>query len=318
MAMPTIWSLILALTLTFSAGCSTDNGEEPGDPDGSILLDKGATPDNKVDPLPTSYKVAAVQYGSGDYSKQTQSCSDDLCGLSAYIRTAAKNKAKLVVVPEYSTGQKAYEPSPKIGDKPATDSRWASGSIIKTFAKLADELEITLVFNLITEDGSTRYNTNLAVDKEGEVVARHYKFQLFAGEASKYTPGPSVNTSFFDTPAGRAGMLICADAQCVVTGLKTSTDCSAHAVTQLQTFFGKKPDLVVFSALWTVGPSNPSWYSVAVQAQIATGAKVWVVGANTTEGAGYGGGIFDPTGKEVAVSKKPTPAIMYAEIPFKK
>jgi len=316
--MPYKWSLILALALTLGAGCSTDDGDKAV-PDGAVTQDRGIVQDTKaVEPPPTSFKVAAVQYGSGDYAQALKSCTDDLCGLSAYIRVAASKKAKLVVVPEYSAGQKDYEPSPAVGDKPAKDNQWKTGSIIKTFAKLADELEITLVFNLITEEGNKRYNTNVAVNGDGKVVARHYKFQLFSGEATKYTPGSSVSSSFFDTPAGRAGMLICADAQCVVTDLNTSPDCSAHAVKKLQEFFGNKPDLVIFSALWTVGPSNPSWYSVAVQSKIASGAKVWVVGANTTEGAGYGGGIFDPSGKEVAVHKKPSPAIMYAELPLKK
>jgi hypothetical protein len=53
-----------------------------------------------------------------------------------------------------------------------------------------------------------------------------------------------------------------------------------------------------------------------VQETVAKEGQVWLVAANTTEGSGYGGGIYDPSGTPVEQVQSRTPAIVYAELPL--
>ena len=316
--------LALTLALTFAA-CSDDTDNPAADAGNGKIKDTGVvTPDKKVTPdkgKPTVLKVAAVQYGSATFAT-VPSCFDDLCGLTHYIKEAAKNGAMVVTTPEYALGafQKTYEPAPKIGDKPATAAAFKDTTITKPLAKLADEQDITLTFNVQTQDTAGKYNTLIAIDKDGKVVAFHHKFQLFGSEGKTLTPGKSNKESFFDTPAGKAGLLICADVQCIINGMTINTDCTAHSKTMLMEYFNTyKPKVVLFSAYWTVGPTNGSkmWWALTVQETVAKQGNTWVVAANTTNGAGKGGGIYKPGGAIVKQTDAATPSILYADIPLK-
>jgi len=306
------------------AGCPAGSDTEPGT-DASVAGDQGqkdaAVPDALKEPdLPpmTSYKVAAIQYAEGQHG-QVQGCTDDVCALSKLAEQAAKAGARLVVTPEYSTGQEFPEPAPKVGDNPVTDARWHKTSVVKALAKVADDLNITLVFHVITDEGDKLFGTGLAVDRYGVVVARHYKFQLY-GEKS-LTPGANLDTSFFDTPAGKAGILICADVQCAVVGGVYEPTCTASALGLLKAFIAQKPDLVVFSSHWMVGPTNAggsNWWPINVQKTMAKTAKAYLVGANVSEGPGAGGGIINPDGTVIASVTSTKPEIIYGDLPLKK
>lgn len=315
--------------LLVGLGCSDDTN--PGQ-DSGIIADKGTTQKERggADKGPaqdtkkaTHLKVAAVQYSSGDYTS-AKGCSDDLCGMGHFIKQAAIAGASIVVTPEYSQDQKVAEAAPKVGDRPCTSATWSKGSITKTLSQLADDQNITLVFNLITQEGAGTgaklYNTSVAVDKDCKVLAYHYKFELFSKESLTLTPGPSVATSFFNTPAGKAGLMICADAQCIVTGFVAGPSCTAHSVSMLKDFFiNKQPKIVLFSAFWTIG--SGTWGSMNVQkliSQVSTSSSkgVWVVGANNTYGSGRGGGIWSPGGTAVKTVVQSTPSVVYADIPI--
>ena len=311
------FALLLTLACSDDTDADTDAGVATADssaptPDKTVTPDKGKL---------TVLKVAAVQYGGGTFAT-APSCFDDLCGLTHYIKEAAKNKALVVTTPEYALGiyQKTYEPAPKIGDMPATAAAYKDTKITKTLAKLADEQNITLTFNLQTKDSAGYYNTLIAIDDTGKVVAYHHKFQLFGTEGKTLIPGKSNKESFFDTPAGKAGLLICADVQCIINGMNVNTDCTAHAKTMLMEYFNiYKPKVVLFSAYWTVGPTNGNkmWWALTVQETVAKQGNAWVVAANTTNGAGKGGGIYKPGGAIVKQTEASTPSVIYAEIPIK-
>jgi predicted amidohydrolase len=315
--------LLSLLGLWALAGCPAGSDGEPGS-DGPVAGDQGqkdaAVPDAPKEPdLPpmTSYKVAAIQYAEGQYG-QVQGCTDDVCALSKLAEEAAIAGARLVVTPEYATGQEYSEPAPKVGDNPVTDARWEEGTIIKSLARVADVLNITLVFHVITDEGDKLYGTGLAVDRYGVVVARHYKFQLY-GEKG-LTPGANLDTSFFDTPAGKTGILICADVQCAVVGGVYEPTCTASALGLLKAFIAQKPALIVFSAHWMVGPTNSTsnWWPVNVQKTMAKTAKSYLMAANVTEGPGIGGGIYNPDGTEIATVTSSKPVVVYGELPLKK
>ncbi len=319
----TLLGAVAALLL--ACACSDDIDAQAKTDAGTKQGDKGAAkPDKAVKPdkgKPTFLRVAAVQYGSASFIA-APGCFDDLCGVSHFVKIAAKNNAMVVTTPEYALGafQKTYEPVPKIGDKPAAASAYKDTKITKPLAKLADDLDITLTFNVQTQDSAGKYNTLIAVDKEGKVVAFHHKFQLFGNEKSALTAGGSNKESFFDTIAGRAGLLICADVQCIINGMNENQDCTAHSKKMLMEYFNNyKPKVVLFSAYWTVGPTNgsKSWWALSVQKKVAESGSVWVVAANTTNGAGKGGGIYKPGGAIVKQTDASTPSVIYADIPLK-
>lgn len=317
------FGLMTMLAALLTLGCSDDD-DKNGNPDGSVgqeagTTDKGPAPD-KTQPKPTKLTVGAVQYSEGDYT-HAKDCKDDICGLTYYIKEGVKQGATLIVTPEYSQALKYLsdsETAPNLGDKPATDSKWSKEKILPAFAKLADTENITLVLNLLTTAGGKYYNTSVAFDKEGKVIARHYKFELFGGEASQLTVGPDIKTSLFDTPAGKAAILICADVQCIVTKLSAGPSCSANAVTLLkELFLQKKPKIVLFSAAWTIPPGNAPWGSIEVIKQIAQN-NVWVVAAGNTRSKGPGGGVWKPGGDAVKSTTSSTPSVIVADIPIGK
>jgi len=310
-------TILLAVSLT---GCKS----APAEPDAALpppeddlavapLPDVRPAPD-KPDP---SVMVAAVQYASGQFA-EVAGCGDDLCALSALVKDAKQQGAEMAGVPEGSADQTTAELAPAIGDAPATDARWKEGSIIKTFAKLALEQKMFLVFNVVTQEGSTLYNTNLAVGPDGKVLARHYKIQLFTGEEKYFKPGTTIENSFFESPVGRTGLLICADAQCVVTDMKVTGDCSAASVALLKDFFSaeKKPDTLFFSAHWTVGGAG-IWAALNVQKKTATYGPSYLVAANHSDprNPGRGGGIYDPSGNALAQDASGKPVVLVARIP---
>lgn len=298
-------SLLLLNAGIFFNACSSDGDSTP---QSDAQVDNGAS---------SALKVAGVQYSSGDYS-HVENCDDDICGLSHFVREAATAGATIIATSEYSQDQDVSELSPAIGDNPATDARWEDGSITKSFSKLAAELNITLTFVLIVHDtedaNASLFNAAYAVGPDGSVLARHYKFQLFGSEAAQLTAGDNIVGSFFETPAGLAGLMICADAQCIVTGLTQTPDCTAHSIEMLKAYFQKEPKLIFFSAYWTVGGTS-MWAALNVQKQVAVDGAVWLIAANNTQGDGKGGAIYDPQGTQIDIHAESVPGIVYGEIP---
>lgn len=226
---------------------------------------------------PPTVKVAALNY-RGVSAKELGCPGDDACALEVLVRKVAARGAALVVAPEYGLIQFDPEPDPKVGSKPS-DAKAAPAQV--RFAKLADELDLYLVINLQTFVEKKVYNTQVAFDPTGHVVARHHKFELFEGEREVLTAGDQV--SAFDTPFGRVGLLICAD-------MYGDPDLHHRLTQELDV------DIVAISSQWTV-PVAPRWL-----AAFAHDWGVYVVGANSSVGAGGGGAVVDPSGKIVARS----------------
>jgi len=287
-------------------------------PKDNATHDKAPSPDAPL----THLKVAAIQYGKGDHTA-VSTCSSDLCGLSFFVKQAASLGAHLVVTPERPVGQKTAEPSPNLGDSPATNGTFSAAPILKTFAKLAKDLQIVLVTNLITQKGKNLFATSVAFNDQGKIVARHYKYELFGNEVTQLTAGTSLKESFFDTPAGRAGLMICADAHCIVTDFQTGPSCTSHALKMTKDYFMiYKPILVLFSAAWTIPAGGGLWGVLNVHKKLASVPNsmngVWVVGANNTQYQGFGGGVWQPGGKAVQTVVSQKPSVIYATIPVKK
>lgn len=245
-------------------------------------------------------KVAAVQYSEGYYAKVDPACSSDknpdLCAIQKLIAKAQAQGAVLVVTPENEVGQKYQELDPSIGDLPATSPDWSDGHVIKALSKQAIQQKVYVVVHLQTKKGTSKYSTQVAFDPSGKVVGKHHKFELYGGEKGYYTPGKNVDLSWFNSPAGKVGMLICAD----IYGDLRMND-------KLTRVLGTR--VVTFSTWWTVAEAT-RW-----PASYAKNWGVYVVAANRIDSAGKGGGIFDPEGKALVKHTASDPGVVIAEIP---
>lgn len=308
------------------AGCSGSDPAQPPREDAAVAAgDQGPSAlDQAVAPGPdadlTVFRVAAVQYSSGDFAL-VQGCSDDLCGVSHFLRQAADNGAHLAVLPELAIDQAEVELTPAPEDRPAADSRWQPGSILATLARLADEENLTVVVHLLTQDNpgpsADLYSTSVALDGSGTALAAHHKYELF-GES--LAVGTSLDTSFFDTPAGRAGLMICADVHCLITdlGIGVNICLTPEAIAMTKEYFLEhQPEIVLFSSLWTIPASQPIWGTIDALKKLAEAANVWVVAANNTRSAGYGGGIVRPGGEPLELVVDTKPSVVYGDLPLK-
>lgn len=154
-------------------------------------------------------RVAAVQMASGP------AVAANLSEAEALIKLAAKQGAKLVVLPEYFAilGMKDT-------DKVAVREQPGNGPIQAFLAKAAKKYGVWLVGGTVplwTHDAGKVKNTTLVFDHQGQQVARYDKIHLFGFEmgAEKYREENTIEAGdevvVFDSPFGRIGLAICYD-----------------------------------------------------------------------------------------------------------
>ena len=84
--------------------------------------------------------------------------------------------------------------------------------IIERFQRLALELEMSLVFGLAERIGDDVYNCAIFIDHQGLIRGKYHKMQFAEGYDPAWWYNRLGRTSrAFDTPFGRAGILICND-----------------------------------------------------------------------------------------------------------
>jgi predicted amidohydrolase len=84
--------------------------------------------------------------------------------------------------------------------------------VIQRFQDLAKELEMSLVFGLAERVGDDVYNSAVFVDPEGQIRGKHHKMQFAEGyDGDWWFNRLGTASRAFDTPYGRAGILICND-----------------------------------------------------------------------------------------------------------
>ena len=84
--------------------------------------------------------------------------------------------------------------------------------IIQRFQRLADELEMCLVFGFAERIGDDVFNCAVFIDHDGKIRGKYHKMQLAEGyHSSWWFNRLGRNSRAFDTPYGRCGILICND-----------------------------------------------------------------------------------------------------------
>jgi predicted amidohydrolase len=125
--------------------------------------------------------------------------------IASLLADARAQGVRLLVLPEATLGGYLanLDGHGDVSLPPALD---VDGPEVKRLAALAGDIVVTA--GLCEADGSTRYNTAVAVTGDG-VLGVHRKVHQPLGEAASYAAGERFDA--FDSPVGRLGMMICYD-----------------------------------------------------------------------------------------------------------
>jgi N-carbamoylputrescine amidase len=166
--------------------------------------------ETSVDISPQRLRVAAISF-----VPQKLDLTSNADRLEAGFREAAAGGAKLAVAPEGALD--GYVINPILGGQiPVARMNDVAITIdhplIRRFRKLADELDLCLVFGFAEKVGADVFNTAVFIDDLGEIRGKYHKMIFEEG----YHPDWWFNrlghrSRAFDTPFGRCGVLICND-----------------------------------------------------------------------------------------------------------
>jgi len=125
------------------------------------------------------------------------------------VRQAARGGAKIVCTTEcFLDGYAIADKSIPLDTYRALGEPIPDGPYYTRLARLADELDIHLVAGMLEADRALRYNAAVVIDPEGRLTGK-YRKQKLGHELARNTPGRE--SSVFDTPYGKLGVMICAD-----------------------------------------------------------------------------------------------------------
>lgn len=125
------------------------------------------------------------------------------------IRDAATGGAQLVCTTEcFLDGYAIADKSIPLDTYRALGEPIPDGTYFQKLTSLADELEIHLLAGMLEADGGDRYNTAVLIGPDGKLIGK-YRKQKLGHEAERNQAGDESRV--FDTPFGRAGVMICAD-----------------------------------------------------------------------------------------------------------
>jgi len=138
--------------------------------------------------------------------------------LEGFIREAAAKGAELVITPEF-----AIVGYPDLPEVPPEEDEYRNrediapyvetvpGPSTLYFSALARELKIFIHIGFAEVDLRTQrfYNTVVALDPSGRVVAKYRKINLYEGEHNFLEVGKRIAT--YESPFGLVGLIICAD-----------------------------------------------------------------------------------------------------------
>jgi predicted amidohydrolase len=151
-------------------------------------------------------KLSLAQLGAGTDKVH------NLALVAEHASAAADAGADLVALPEFS-----------MYDKKAVDGSFAAaaepldGAFVEGIRRLAVELHLTIVVGVVerNEQGDRPFNTLVAIDPVGTVVARYRKVHLFDSfgfrESDSITPSQSLEPVVFTVGDVTVGLMTCYD-----------------------------------------------------------------------------------------------------------
>ena len=158
----------------------------------------------------TSVKAAALSIRPKKWDKPANADK-----LEAYVREASKDSPDLVVAPEgflegYVVMHVIEEPERAADMLDLAEP--IDGPYIHRFRELSKALGICLCMGFAERIGDEVYNSAIFIDNDGEISGKYHKTQFAEGtHPDWYFNRIGKTIRAFDTPFGRAGILICND-----------------------------------------------------------------------------------------------------------
>jgi predicted amidohydrolase len=147
-------------------------------------------------------KVAAVQ----TYSHLGQS-EKNLASVLANITDAVRNGAKFVVFPECMNAGYVWEDQAHA----LSVSDTIPGEFTGAIGKLCKQHDVYVAIGMSEKDGNDVYNSVALIGPDG-LIGKYQKNFLFDFDPFYFTKG-TTGYPVFDTPIGKIGLFICADAR---------------------------------------------------------------------------------------------------------
>jgi predicted amidohydrolase len=266
-------------------------------------------------------KVAAVQCSSdlGEVAGNTKK-------LTELVKEAARNGAKIVVLPETSiTGYLSQDlktnwrlkgwpiESKFVGKDPARYAEEVPGASTTHFCKLARDLGIYLTIPFLEvdvtkgKDKPRYFNTVCLASPKGEMVAHYRKLTPWPYPEKSWATAGDRGVQTYDTEYGRVGLGICFD---------------IHSI--LEKYEGKDLWALLYPIAWVDSEHPADWFFHRLPERVKP-FKHHVIGANWSvdhkqDWRGYGFSvILSNEGKVVASAKTLYKSeIVYAELPTAK
>ena len=174
----------------------------------AALLVAGASP--RPEKSPVHVRVAAISFVPTKFDLQGNADR-----LEQAFRESKQGGAEIAVAPEGVL--EGYVVNEIIAGKfPAEKMKDVAVPIddpaIRRFQDLAVELQMSLVFGLAERIGDDVYNSAVFIDHDGRIRGKYHKMQFAEGYDDEWWFNRLGTASrAFDTPYGRAGILICND-----------------------------------------------------------------------------------------------------------
>jgi len=306
------WFALFVLACGLIVGCGEGDADrsEPPKPR-SAPADRRAAATARA--APGTVRVAAVQFLS-----KMGAPAENRRGLAEKVRQAARNGAKIVVLPEAAiagymsadlktTWQlKGRQVTAGLsGVSPRKVAETVPGESTRSFAKLAKELGIYLTVPLLEVDPKSDrfFNALVLVGPDGKLLLHYRKLNPWPWAEQGWTTPGDRGHQYVDTPFGRLALLICYDINYEPQRLKDA-----------------KIDTLLYAIAW-VDDADSTWFDKQLP-QIARESDMNIIGADWTvpqkvDWHGYGQSrIISRTGKILAkVRQDIGEEIIYAELP---
>jgi predicted amidohydrolase len=247
-------------------------------------------------PEATGVFVAVGQFGPGPNP------ADNVDAIRELVEAASENGAKIIVLPEYSSSFCGA-----LGDWVNTFAEPLTGPFVTAMRSLAAECDIALVVGLLESSDDNAdvrpFNTVVAINSSGDVMARYRKVHLFDAFGSR-------ESDWIQAGDPEESPELC-ELGGIVVGLQTCYDLRFPEVTRRLVDAGA--ELVAIPAEWLAGPKKAHHW-VALIAARAIENLVFVAAADQIAPVAVGmSRIISPLG-ETLIDMGQTVGIAMAEI----
>ncbi len=237
-------------------------------------------------------KIAAAQISCslGDIEANVKKIAD-------FAKLAKERGAELVVLPEMADTGYAMS---TIRDKAMP---WSEGAV-PSLRRTARELSLALVCGVSERDGDNIYNSQVVIDRSGEIIGKYRKTHLFApapvAEHLCFKPGECLE--HFELGSFSIGLSICYDLRFpeVYRGLATAHKTTVFAISSAWPF----PRLEHFRTLCLARAIENQSY-LAVANRVGADNGVTFCGSSA---------IIDPSGKIIAAASSDREEIIVGEL----